>query len=301
MRQEALWLCSRAVMGEPIGGVFDRRQQVQERLRQAPDASGQSQGVTRSRWTLQSIRDSFEFLADYSLPGVWKVLQGYDVQLRRGREQLFSPDPDYQAKRRHLLEVLTQAATHPGQWVVLFLDQMGYHRWPEPSREWAAAAPAPLPVAERARSKETNWRLMGALDALTGQVHYLDNDIVGRKQVIQLFRQLDQAYPQAHRVSLVLDNWSIHSHPDVLAALEQMPRLSLVWLPTYAPWLNPIEKLWRKLRQEVLYLHRQAADWAALQARVHGFLDQYAHGSDELLGYVGLQGDGALAQALRAS
>ncbi|HEU0002913.1 MAG TPA: IS630 family transposase [Ktedonobacteraceae bacterium] len=274
---------------------------MQDRLRQAPDALAPGGEAARSRWTLRSIRDSFEFLADYSLPGVWKLLQDYDVRLRRGREQLFSPDPDYQAKRQRLLDVLAQAAAHPNQQVVLFLDQMGYHRWPEPSWQWTAAAPAPLPVAERARSKETNWRLMGALNALNGQVHYLDNYIVGRKQVIQLLKQLDQAYPQAQQVSLVLDNWSIHSHPDVLAALEQMPRLSLVWLPTYAPWLNPLEKLWRKLRQEVLYLHRQAADWATLQARVHGFLDQYAHGSDELLGYVGLQGDGALAQALRTS
>lgn len=234
MRQEASWPCSRVVTGEPIGGVFDRRQEVQERLRQAPDGPGQNQGVARSRWTLQSIRDTFEFLADYSLPGVWKLWQDYDVRLRRGREQLFSPDPDSQVKRQHLLDVLAQAAAHPSQWVVLFLDQMGYRRWPEPSLPWARAAPAPAPVAERARSKETNWRLMGALNALTGQVHYLDNYIVGRKQVIQLFERLNQAYPQARRVSLVLDNWSIHSHPDGLAALEQMPRLSLVWVPTYA-------------------------------------------------------------------
>jgi hypothetical protein len=66
-------------------------------------------------------------------------------------------------------------------------------------------------------------------------------------------------------------------------------------------FLNPIEKLWRKLRQEVLYLHRQAHDWKALQARVHDFLDQFAQGSDELLRYVGLRGDGALAKALRSA
>jgi len=32
--------------------------------------------------------------------------------------------------------------------------------------------------------------------------------------------------------------------------------ITLVYLPTYAPWLNPIEKLWRKAYQEVLHLHR---------------------------------------------
>ncbi len=66
--------------------------------------------------------------------------------------------------------------------------------------------------------------------------------MVGCRQVIELFRQVDRASPQAQRIYLVLDNWSIHSHPEVLAALQHLPRLELAWLPTYAPWLNPIEK-----------------------------------------------------------
>lgn len=287
-------------MAGRIGGVFDRRVEVQERLRQAPAPPSQDSALAPSRWSLQRIRDTFPFLANYSLPGVWKVLQGYDIRLRMGRHQLYSPDPNYQSKRQRLLSVLAQAGADPAHVIVLFVDQMGYRRWPEPALEWALLAPAPPPVAERAKSKESNWRLMGALNALTGQVHYLDDYIVGRRQVIALFQQLDQAYPEAQHIYLVLDNWSIHSHPDVLAALQQMPRLEPVWLPTYAPWLNPIEKLWRKLRQEVLYLHRQAHDWKALQARVRSFLDQFAHGSSELLRYVGLQGDGILATALHS-
>ncbi len=288
-------------MVEYIGGVFDHREEVQERLRQAPASPNQGRALAPSRWSLQRIRETFPFLANYSLPGVWKVLHSYDLRLRMGRNQLYSPDPDYQSKRQHLLWVLAQAGAHPSQAIVLFLDQMGYRRWPEPAVDWALAAPAPAPLAERAKSKEYNWRLMGALNAFTGQVHYLDNYIVGRRQVIEMFQRLDQAYPQAQHIYLVMDNWSIHSHPDVVAARQQMPRLEPVWLPTYAPWLNPIEKLWRKLRQEVLYLHRQAHDWKALQARVRSFLDQFAQGSSELLRSVGLQGDGLLATALHGS
>ena len=94
------------------------------------------------------------------------------------------------------------------------------------------------------------------------------------------------------------DNRSIHRHPDVLAALETLPRLEPLWLPTDAPWLNPIEKLWRWLRQDVLKLHRKAEDWVALRASVRAFLDQFAHGSRDILRYVGLAGEGKLAQAL---
>jgi hypothetical protein len=62
--------------------------------------------------------------------------------------------------------------------------------------------------------------------------------------------------------------------------------------------LNPIEKLWRWLRQDVLKLHRLAEDWQKVRGRVRGFLDQFAHGSQRLLEYVGLLGSGRLARMI---
>jgi hypothetical protein len=62
-----------------------------------------------------------------------------------------------------------------------------------------------------------------------------------------------------------------------------------------------MEKLWRWLREDVLKVHCLAGQWETLRARVNAFLDQFAHGSHALLRYVGLLGDGKLAQALRAS
>jgi transposase len=294
-------------MAGRIGGVFDRAQEVRERLAAGPgpqaaslhpDGSG---GPLPSRWTLPRIRASIPWLVDYSLPGVWQVLRGYGLRLRSARVQAYSPDPDYQSKLADLLAVLRQAASAPKQIEVLFVDEMGYGCWPQAAPDWAPQAPAAAPVAERKGHNERKWRLIGALNATSGQVTYLDNSIVGRKQVIKLLRQIDATYPQAERIQVVLDNWSIHRHADVAAALQKLPRLHPVWLPTYAPWLNPIEKLWRWFRQDIWYQHRQAADWQALQDRVHQFFDQFASGSQELLRYIGLRGDGQLAQALRAA
>ena len=124
--------------------------------------------------------------------------------------------------------------------------------------------------------------------------------IVGRAKVIQFYGQLVAAYPWAERLYVIQDNWSIHAHPDVLGALKRWPQIRPVWLPTYAPWLNPIEKVWRWLRQDVLTMHRLADNWDKLQQRVHGFLDQFAKGSVRLLEYVGLRGNGTLARCIRA-
>lgn len=41
--------------------------------------------------------------------------------------------------------------------------------------------------------------------------------------------------------------------------------IELLMLPTYASWTNPIEKLWRKLKQEELHLHRFQDEWSGLR------------------------------------
>ena len=84
--------------------------------------------------------------------------------------------------------------------------------------------------------------MIGAFNALRGRVDYLDAYIIGREKVIRFNRQLATVYPEARLIYVVQDNWSIHHHAEVEAALSDLPQIEPVWLPTYAPWLNPIEK-----------------------------------------------------------
>lgn len=292
-------------MAGHAGGVFDRAQEIQERLQQGPPTPAPQEdqpSIVRSRWTLKTIRSAFEWLADYSLSGVQRLLSGFDLHLRSARVQQYSPDPAYAAKEQHLLSCLRAAAQDPEALALVFVDQMGYYRWPAPALDWSAGAPSLAPLARRAGPNNQQWRTVGAINALTGQVDYQDGYIIGRQQMASFYRHLDARYGATgvERVFVVQDNWSIHRHPDVLSALAGLPRLEVVWLPTYAPWLNPIEKLWRWLRQDVLKMHRLADDFALLKQRVRAFLDQFAHGSEDLLRYVGLSGAGKLAQALVA-
>lgn len=283
-----------------VGGLFDqakRKEELTEQLRQGPrEAATRVTAVgaecpAPGLWTLARIRASVAWLADYSLSGVWRVLQRLGLGLHSAKVQMYSPDPDYLKKRKRLERALRAAARQADQVVALFLDEFGYYRWPTGSRNWGPN------VAQREGNNQ-QWRTIGALNALTGQVDYLDNYIVGRRQVIKFYGQLVQRYPAAQRIYLIQDNWNVHRHPDVLAALARWPQLQPLGLPTYSPWLNPIEKLWRWLRQDVLRLHRSVSDWPALRQKVRAFLDQFQHGADALLHYVGLTGVGRLAQVI---
>jgi transposase len=290
-------------MAGTVGGRFEEREvlneEVLERLRAGPseaarqEIAGGDSCPTPCCWTLGTLRVSVDWLSEYTLSGVWRVLPTCGLTLRASRARLFSPDPDYRLKVQRLHRCLRDAARHPQTVAAVFLDEFGYQRWPEGAPTWGDEAA----VAQRAGNNQ-QWRTIGCLNALTGQVNYLDGYIVGRQQVIEFYDQIDQVYPKVALIYVIQDNWNIHTHPDVLDALAAWPRLKPVWLPTYAPWLNPIEKLWRWVRQDVLKMHRWVEDWPRVKQRVRDFLEQFTHGSQELLHYVGLLGEGKLATVI---
>lgn len=282
------------------GGGFDCKDELLERLRQGPgeeacrEVMPSDQGPLPSRWILRSIRASIPRLAGYTLSGVWYFLQGLGLQLQSPKVQMWSPDPEYVSKKTYLLDCLRQAALHRQTTAFLFMDEMGYYRWTDPSPVWEAETP----IAERAGGNNCQWRIIGVLNALSGQTDFLDNYIVGRRQLIAMYQKIATVYSAFEKIYVAQDNWSVHQHPDVLNALKDFPQIEPVWLPTYSPWLNPIEKLWRWLRQAVLKMHHLASDWKELRNRVRLFIQQFDHGSSELLRYVGLLGDGCLALAI---
>ncbi len=112
-------------MAGSIGGPFDRTDELQERLQQAPGTEAQQElaataaGPAPSRWTLRAIRATFRWLTGYTLSGVWRVLRRAKLKLRHGRLQQYSPDPHYAAKVSHILHCLREAATRPEAVVAL--------------------------------------------------------------------------------------------------------------------------------------------------------------------------------------
>lgn len=121
---------------------------------------------------------------------------------------------------------------------------------------------------------------------MTGQVVARQRHRFDRRTLARFSQAVAETYPDAEVIFLVHDHWPVHPHPDVLAALP--PRLTLLPLPTYAPWTNPVEDLWRLLTGEVLHHHDFGDDWDGRQDAVTDWLAQWETGSPDLLPLVGL-------------
>lgn len=227
-----------------------------------------------------------ESLQGLSESGVWRRLQKWRLTRRRTRAHLTSPDPAYRAKVA-LLERAKEAARR-GEVELLYGDEHTFYRQPVPDTVWHSkgGGGAGQPCRKRFAGVNTKRRTQGALNAMTGQLHWKGSSRTRVGQICVFLRQIRAAYPD-RSVVLVWDNWPIHYHEEVLLCASQC-KIELLWLPTYAPWLNPIEKLWKWLVADVLGAHKHAADWKQLCWLVEQFLERLTKPATELLNYCGL-------------
>jgi transposase len=239
-----------------------------------------------SRWTLASIRQSLSWFKGRSLTCVWKTLLRFGLVYKRGRESIHSPDPDYDLKLAYIEAAKAESLAHPEAVVLLFQDELTYYRRP-------SLAPAYAPKASKEPKAALGWtsnkkrRISGSLNWQTGAVFAQQLGRFGVPQLKTYYQKLEAAYPKAERIYLVQDNWPVHRHPELLDFFSSS-RIQPLFLPTYAPWTNPTEKVWRRLKQELLHLHPFEDDWLGLQNAVQAWLEQWHFGSTDLLHYVGL-------------
>jgi hypothetical protein len=246
-----------------------------------------------------------------------RLLKRSRISWQRARSYIHSPDKDYQSKLANVQAVRMLSHQAPGQVVVVYLDEVSIEQQPSLAYSYAQRDRGrSQPRARLGYNSNSLTRVVASLEHATGRVIWRRASKITIATLVQFFQDLRAAYPLAERIYVVMDNWPVHIHPDVLIALEkqesrhlrplppswssrpsakavkkwghlQLP-IQLIPLPTYASWCNPIEKLWRKLRQELTHLHLWAADLPRLRAEIDGFLDQFVTGSTDLLRYVGL-------------
>jgi transposase len=271
-------------------------------------------GHRQSRWSLATILESCSWLRLTTLGGLSALLQRLGIHFKRARSYIHSPDVDYEAKVSYLNLCRMRAYYQPERFVFLYLDEFSYTRQPSLAQAYEQQGHCQA-LAYRTCRSDSLCRAIGALNAFTGQVTYAQSSRISLPVLKRFYRQIRADYPNAETIYVAQDNWPVHVHPLVVATLDiqhspfwptlpdnwptspdakgrlQGLPIQLVFLPTYASWLNPIEKLWRWTRQQVLHLHRLSDQWLDLKQAVADFIAQFASGSADLLRYVGLLSD----------
>lgn len=320
-----LWVkryLQQGLAGLSVGSGRGRRQRfapasgqsVQAALLQMVGSAPGQHGLGCTRWSLRALAQVHPSLRVYSASGLWRLLRRHGVHYKRGRQYVHSPDVAYVQKVETIRMCFWRCVHRQEDSTLLFLDEMGYYRCPGVGWDYARAGKE-QPLAPLGYSSNRIYRVLAALEGVSGRVVYWEGKRVSRSVLVGFYHRLVQVYRDFRRVYVVLDNWPVHYHAQVLAVLEPQQYLrreqlslpahwsvgslgsseglclpvQLLPIPTYAAWWNPVEKLWRWLRQEVLHQHRFGDDVLGLRGAVRSFLDQFSEGSEALLRYVGLR------------
>jgi putative transposase len=127
---------------------------------------------------------------------------------------------------------------------------------------------------------------LGAVEWRTGESIVITRRHKRRREVAELLETLLEQHPRG-TVYVAWDNASTHEDDEVEAVLRGAAgRLVLLYLPTYSPWLNPAEMLWRQLRREVTHCELFESIDALLDA-THAFFDRLNHTPGRALSIIG--------------
>ena len=94
--------------------------------------------------------------------------------------------------------------------------------------------------------------LHGAMNAETLEVTIIESKTIDDDSTIQLLAMLENKYVLATTIFVILDNAKYHYSKKVQEFLKTS-KIQLVFLPSYSPNLNLIERLWRFFKKKVLY------------------------------------------------
>ena len=124
----------------------------------------------------------------------------------------------------------------------------------------------------RAASGRQRFNVLGAWNAMTRELTAVTNTtVVNTETMCELLRKVAAA-GLTGPITMVLDN-AKYQRNDVVKAVAASLGIELLFLPSYSPNLNLIERLWRFTKRQALY-GRYHANFADFQAAIKETLGQ---------------------------
>ena len=96
--------------------------------------------------------------------------------------------------------------------------------------------------------------LFAALNVLDGAVITQCKPRHRHQEFVAFLNHLDHHVPADLTVHLIADNYATHKHPRVKAWLARHPRFHIHYTPTYASWLNQVERWFALISHQAIRL-----------------------------------------------
>jgi transposase len=199
----------------------------------------------RTHWSTRSMA-AHVGLSHTTIGRVWRT---FGLKPHVARSFKISTDPQFVAKLR---DVVGLYMNPPARAVVLSFDEK-----PQIQALERAQPILPMDIGQPERQTHNHLRhgtldLFAALNIATGNVMTSYKKKHRATDFVAFLEEIDASVQEGFSIHMILDNLSAHKAELVQRWLVRHPRFVLHFTPTYASWLNLVERFFGLLTQHAL-------------------------------------------------
>jgi transposase len=180
---------------------------------------------------------------------VHRVFRAFSVQPHRTRSFKISTDPFFVEKVRDIAGLYLNPPDHA---LVLCVDEKSQIQALNRTQPVLPMGIGYVEGVTHDYVRHGTTTLFAALDVAPGTVFTECKPRHRHQEFLSFLKRLDDAIPADLDVHLILDNYATHKHAKVRAWLAQRPRFHLHYTPTYASWLNQVERWFAWITQRAI-------------------------------------------------
>ncbi|MEW6126879.1 MAG: IS630 family transposase [Acidobacteriota bacterium] len=267
--------------GRPAKLTKSQKRQLAALIDSGPSACGFSAACWRSPMIQHLIHQTFGVF--YSVFYIAQLLKSLGFSYQKAKFVAHHLDQDKrQLWQQKTLQEAIELARQQNAYL-LFGDEASFPQWGTLSYTWSRRGQQP---EVKTSGKRKAYKVFGLIDYFTGKLFSQATQERLTSASYEAF--LTQVLAQSNRpIVLIQDGARYHTSKAMQAFFgKHADRLTVFQLPSYSPDFNPIEKLWKKIKEQETHLH-YFATFESLKEKVEQALVKFANAPKEILALFG--------------
>lgn len=236
--------------------------------------------ITDCKKIIAYIRDTFDI--KYTTDGVTKLLHRLGFVYKQ--TVIVPSKADIKKQEEFLKEYEQLKQNLKGTEKILFADGVHPTHNTQSVRCWVKRGENKTIKTNSGRDR---LNINGALNLEDMDVTAHVSETINAQSVMEFFDRIQIKYDKARQIFIIVDNARYYKNKDVQAYLKRPEcRIRLIFLPSYSPNLNFIERLWKFLRQKIIGV-KYREKFKEFEYDVMQFFDHIKEYETELRPFIG--------------